>query len=91
MKQCGSFYYINSIEMDAQLLRLPYNGDKFSMLIILPNSQNGLDETMRQIRKSVVHRLQWLMDKTKLCVIMPKFRFNHTAVLNDAIKQVHFC
>lgn len=59
-----------------------------SMVIILPNSKNGLDETIRQMKKSVVHRLQWLMDETEVDVILPQFKFAHSSNLNDALKHV---
>lgn len=59
-----------------------------SLVIILPNSKNGLDETIRQMKKSVVHRLQWMMDVVEVDVVLPKFKFAHWSSLNDALKRV---
>lgn len=62
------------------------------MSIILPNAKGGLDELIRQLESSTLHRSQWLMSEVEVRVEIPKFKFDCTSTLNDILKDVrnHF-
>lgn len=63
-------------------------GRKFSMTIILPNTKGGLDEMIRQLESSTLHRSQWLMTEVEVRVELPKFKFDYTSKLNDILQDV---
>lgn len=58
------------------------------MTIILPNAKAGLDEMIRQLESSTLHRAQWLMSEVEVRVEIPKFKFDYTSKLNDVLKDV---
>lgn len=83
-----TFYYMESQPLNAKILRLPYKGRKFSMTIILPNAKGGLDEMIRQLESSSLHRAQWLMSEVEVRVEIPKFKFDFTSKLNDILQDI---
>lgn len=58
------------------------------MTIILPNAKGGLDELIRQMESTTLHRAQWLMSEVEVQVQIPKFKFDYTSKLNDILKDV---
>lgn len=58
------------------------------MTIILPNAKGGLDEMIRQLESTTLHRAQWLMSEVEVRVEIPKFKFDYTSKLNDILKDV---
>lgn len=88
MRQTASFFYLDSKQLDAKILRLPYKGNKFAMTIVLPNSKGGLDELLYQMDSNTLHLAQYLMDEMEVRVELPKFKFDHTAHLNDVLMRV---
>lgn len=86
MSQNGRFFYVESNQLKAKVLRLPYKGQKFSMFIILPNRGEVFDDFVRQLDSSMVHNAKWLMDETEVNVVLPKFKFDYSSNLNDVLK-----
>ncbi|XP_018578721.1 serine protease inhibitor 27A-like isoform X2 [Anoplophora glabripennis] len=70
------FYYVESQNFDAKILRLPYKGGRYSMIIILPNSKGGLPALLKRINLYNVKSLLYLMDKRTVKVTLPKFKFD---------------
>lgn len=58
------------------------------MVIILPNSKNGLNRMVREMKKKVVHSYQWIMDKMVVEVVLPKFEYAQYTELNNVLKHV---
>lgn len=58
------------------------------MTIILPDAKGGLDELIRQMESTTLHRSQWLMSEVEVHVQIPKFKFDYTSKLNDVLKDV---
>lgn len=88
MTKTDDFFYSESSELEAKVLRLPYKGYKFAMYIILPNKLDGLDELVSRIDSSSLHRTQILMDKVEVKVSLPKFKFANTVQLNEILKAL---
>lgn len=86
MSQTGRFFYVESNQLNAKVLRLPYKGQKFSMYIILPNRADGFDDLVRHLDSSLLHNAKWLMDETEVHVVLPKFKFDYSSNLNEVLK-----
>ena len=86
MRMLGVFNYTKSD--DAQILKMSYEGDRISMLVILPDDIDGL----KQIEDSMSHEQikQWTQNlhKQQVEVSMPKFQITERYVLNGALKNL---
>lgn len=88
MSQTGRFFYVESRQLQAKILRLPYKGQKFSMFIILPNRADGFDDFVQQLDSAQLHNAKWLMDETDVHVVLPKFKFDYSSNLNAVLKSL---
>ncbi|XP_031618765.1 serine protease inhibitor 27A-like [Contarinia nasturtii] len=86
MTKTDDFYYSESPDLEAQVLRLPYKGNKFAMYIVLPYKDDGLNELISKIDS--IHRAQFLMEKVEVKVSLPKFKFTNTVKLNEILKAL---
>ena len=71
------------------MLRIPYSGHRCSMYIILPDRTNTLDNvisrlTAESVRNEVLH-----MDEVKVHTVLPKFKFDSSINLNEAVRKVN--
>ncbi|XP_055855680.1 serine protease inhibitor 27A [Episyrphus balteatus] len=85
MTVTGKFYYFYSTMLNAKVLRLPYQGKKFSMTILLPGAKGGLEALARDIEGDGLRRIQWLMSEQEVKVTLPKFKFDYTAKLKETL------
>ncbi|CAG2065465.1 unnamed protein product, partial [Timema podura] len=82
------YYYSESVEYDAKILRLPYLGKKFSMFLILPHKKDGLDMLLNTIHPALIKNQMWLMRQESVEVKLPKFNFYHTVHLKDILEEL---
>ncbi len=78
----GTFDYARSD--GAHVLRLPYEGDRLSMLVILPEDQNGITSLEESISTDMLERWQDGLSPETVIVKMPKF----TAKINYDLKPL---
>ena len=88
IEQTGNFYYFYSKYMDAKILRLPYNGRRYSMFIVLPNENNNLDNVIERLDAGTIKNEVWHMDEVEVHVVLPKFKFDSSINLNEVVKNV---
>lgn len=88
MEKTGNFYYGESIELDAKILRLPYKGGKFSMYIVLPVKVDGLDALVSRVDNFNIHRTEFLLTLEEVKVTLPKFKIVNTVKLNEILKSL---
>ncbi|XP_026468445.1 serine protease inhibitor 27A-like [Ctenocephalides felis] len=89
MRQQGVFFYHDSKELDARILRMPYKGGKFSAIFILPNTmRNGLQHLQQNLNAQLLRQQLWLMDEVELNVTLPKYKFDFKAKLVDTLKEM---
>lgn len=88
MTQTGRFYYVDSAQLNAKILRIPYKGRKFSMFVILPNNKSRLDEFLPTIDSAVIHNMKWYMDESDVRVVLPKFKFDYSSNLNNVLQEI---
>lgn len=88
MVQTGKFYYVDSPQLNAKILRLPYAGNKFAMSIIMPNTRDGLDVLGRQLDGVAIRQAEMLMSEMDIHVSIPKFKFDHLSNMNAVLGEV---
>jgi serine protease inhibitor len=88
MEQTSNFYYFFSRHLDAKILRLPYDGRRFSMFIILPNDVNGIDAVVSKLDSNALKNEVWHMDELEVHAIIPKFKFDTSVNLNDITRSL---
>jgi serine protease inhibitor len=82
------FYFYDSTQLNALFLRLPYRGRKFSMILVLPKHQNGIDTLIDQLDSTNFQRVLWYMDPVEVNILLPKFKFDYTSHLNAPIESL---
>lgn len=86
MHQMSHFDYFEA--PDAQVLELPYKGDRLSMVVLLPKKNDGA----RALEKSLSpEKLDgWLrgLAPRKVFVALPKFRSEYSASLREALESL---
>ena len=66
-----TFDYTNA--GDLQVLRLPYQGNRLSMLFVLPNERDGISSLEQSISPELLNQWRSELQPTKLHVSIPKF------------------
>ncbi|XP_066582525.1 uncharacterized protein [Prorops nasuta] len=84
----GRFYYAESTTLDAQILRIPYNGHKFAMYIILPRTTTGLNHILNEINPFLLTRHTWQMQDLPLEVSIPKFKLEFTSYMESILREM---
>nr|ATU82781.1 secreted Serpin protein [Pristhesancus plagipennis] len=80
--------YIESNELNASILRLPYMGEKFAMYIILPFEKNGLQDVLANVNPDKLRALLPTMMEVPVQVHFPKFSFEFAASLSPILQQL---
>ncbi|KAJ8961974.1 hypothetical protein NQ314_005754 [Rhamnusium bicolor] len=82
-----TFYFVESENFDAKIIRLPYKGGRYSMIIVLPNSKGGLPSLLRKINVYSLKNLLYLMDKRTVKITLPKFKFDFQSRLKSTLQK----
>ena len=76
-----------SEELNAQVLELPYKGNKVSMVILLPKEVNGIAALQEALTADHLINFQKVFDVryNKFDVFLPRFKLEDSFSLNDAL------
>lgn len=85
MHQVNSFSYMETEEFQA--LEMPYEDNKLSMLIILPK-ENNISTLEKKLTSEFVENILSSMRLEKVDVIIPKFSFERSYILNDVLQKM---
>lgn len=88
MVRTGRYYYLDSVQLKSKILRIPYVGRKFSMLLVLPDNIDGINEFVQQLDSTTLRKAEWLMDELEVKVVLPKFKFEYLSNMNEVLKEV---
>uniref|UniRef100_U5EVT1 Putative salivary serpin n=1 Tax=Corethrella appendiculata TaxID=1370023 RepID=U5EVT1_9DIPT len=81
-------YYYESPELRAQIVRLPYRGERYSMLVVLPNPENTLRNMMPLINSRALQNVRRNLKLRRILIRFPKFKFDYMTDLNEIIRKV---
>jgi serpin B len=86
MHQMRNFDYFET--PDAQVLELPYKGDRLSMVVLLPKKNDGLAALEKNLSPEKLDG--WLrgLAAREVFVALPKFRSEYSASLREALEAL---
>lgn len=90
MQQTGSFLYFHNREFAFKIIELPYVQDELSMIILLPDDNNGLEILQKSF---TLNRLRnWTNPKnmswTSVQVTLPKFKLEEKYDLSSILPKL---
>ncbi|ASJ03408.1 hypothetical protein A3L09_09125 [Thermococcus profundus] len=86
MEQVGIFNYDEGDSFQA--LEMPYEGDRLSMVLILPKKINGLEELEANLTPQFLEGVIKSLNPEKVEVTVPKFRFGASYKLRDVLMEM---
>ena len=60
----------------AQVLKMPYEGDRLSMLVILPDERHGIKQLEENLSAEQIEKWRHELHSTDVSISMPKFKMN---------------
>ena len=88
MHKTDTYNYVQND--DAQILEIPYKGERFSMLIALPLQRDGIEDLENTLKSDTFVNWRKSMNATPVKVYMPKFEINtmYSDVLKNTLKDL---
>ena len=86
MRQLQTFGYAE--DDDLQILELPYAGENFSMIILLPREKDGLERLEKKLNLTNLGRWRNRIDTRRVEVFLPKFKTTSMFRLDDTLKAM---
>ncbi|XP_061256390.1 serpin B3-like [Bos javanicus] len=76
MKQTNSFKFVSLEDVQAKILEIPYKGEELSMMVLLPNEVDGLQELEDQLtaEKLIAWTSPQNMRKRQVDLYLPRFK-----------------
>nr|ATU82442.1 venom serpin 3 [Lethocerus distinctifemur] len=82
------FGFKHHMELEAKMLQLPYEGDDFRLIVILPDKPDGLANVESKLQTLNLQEEFSSFRKTTVLVGMPKFKMESTIDLEDILIQL---
>ncbi len=86
MSQTREFNY--SENETAQVLEMPYEGNKLSMVVLLPKGKKSLKELEGLLKTENFNHWVSALQKQEVIVSLPKFKMTSEFFLNEALKAL---
>lgn len=86
MYQSNRFAYTQM--EDLQVLEMPYQGNKLSMVILLPSKPDGLPNLERNLTTANLEKWLSVSEQTQVKVWLPKFKFEQRVNLKDTLSKM---
>jgi serpin B len=81
-----SFPYVGT--PDYQAIELPYGGEAFSMTVVLPSEEIGIEAFVESLDAEAWAGILAGLRKTELFVALPKFKLEYEKNLNEVLKAL---
>lgn len=72
----------------AQAIELPYEGEDISMVIVLPDTLDGLSKLEQDLTPDTLTNIRRSTRKTKAFVALPKFKLEYEKTLNTVLQDL---
>uniref|UniRef100_E1B8B5 Serpin domain-containing protein n=1 Tax=Bos taurus TaxID=9913 RepID=E1B8B5_BOVIN len=90
MKQTNSFKFVSLEDVQAKILEIPYKGEELSMLVLLPNEVDGLQELEDQLtaEKLIAWTSPQNMRKRQVDLYLPRFKVEESYDLVPTLRAL---
>ncbi|XP_043468663.1 uncharacterized protein LOC122502589 [Leptopilina heterotoma] len=88
MYRTGSFYTGSIPGVKASFIELPYENKKFSMIIILPDEINGLEEVEDKLSTLNIQKLTENGESKHVKLSIPKFKIRKLTEMSSTLKSM---
>jgi serine protease inhibitor len=88
VQQTSDFYYVYSKDLEAKIVRLPYEGGRFSMFVLLPFDVDGLTKLVEKLNAEKINAEIGKMELYEVNVTLPKFKFDSELKLKSVLQAV---
>ncbi|KAF6205476.1 hypothetical protein GE061_019649 [Apolygus lucorum] len=80
--------YVESGDLKSSVVRLPYQGDKFAMYIMLPFEKTGLLSLVKEMTAEKVRKAVSEMQPISVQMKLPRFDFEFSASLAPVLREL---
>ncbi|EEC00890.1 serpin-2, putative [Ixodes scapularis] len=84
----GSIRHTRLDDLKAQAVELPYQGEEYSMVIVLPNAKMGLSQLREGLAVSRLQKITNQMSAKTVSLTLPKFELQTNYDLIPTLKQM---
>merc|ERR1719402_674070 len=89
MKQTLSVNFKYIKDLHAEVVELPYKGDRLSMYIVLPKGLAGLSDVENKLNMENVHDIfKDVSNKAKRYIVLPKFKLEQTLDMKEHFQKL---
>ncbi|XP_050581079.1 antichymotrypsin-2-like isoform X4 [Bombus affinis] len=88
MYRRGKYKYGDLVDLNAKFVVIPYKGDEFSMVIILPNEIDGLSDVQKKLQNTSLTNILSQGHEEEVNLWLPKFKMESMLKLNDVLKEM---
>ncbi len=81
-------YYKYYEDEYAQVIEIPYSGENFSMLLMLPRENMGLSDFESRLDSEIYDNYIGSLERSKVNLYLPKFKMRFHANLEDIMKRM---
>ncbi|KAJ9580160.1 hypothetical protein L9F63_004177 [Diploptera punctata] len=81
-----NFAYIPSLK--AHAVELPYEGDKFSLMLLLPTTPLGIAQLVRDLTHISLHNIVSALQPTELLISLPRFKIDYNTDLLHKLNEL---
>ncbi|KAJ9580241.1 hypothetical protein L9F63_004114 [Diploptera punctata] len=75
-------------ELNAKFVRLPFRGDEFSMIIVVPNDVDGLSDLIDKLQEDHLASILASAERRNVDLSLPKFKFSTTSKLVPTLQKL---
>jgi len=80
--------YAEISELEAKVVAIPYEGDRLSMIILLPNERDGLSKMENLLKNFDLTTLSKRFRNKKVSLQMPKFKLESSIDLTEPLAKL---
>ncbi|XP_043593770.1 serine protease inhibitor 3/4-like isoform X2 [Bombus pyrosoma] len=88
MYRRGNYKYGDLLDLNAKFVVIPYKGDEFSMVIILPNEIDGLSDVQKKLQNTSLTNILSQGHEEELKLWLPKFKMQSMLDLNGVLMEM---
>lgn len=88
MKNTENFYFFDSNQLKAKILRLPYANTRYAMFFVLPKPDSNINDLIKKLDSKTIAREAWYLDEVEVKVEIPKFKFEFDGDLKTVLQKV---